>query len=183
MGIQGERVETGTDRMWLDSEFGRRVEFRLEELFARVAELLQRDRIWVLALAHALEAHKTVPGEDITAIIEGHQGPTIDGRVYHSPAFQAELEEYHADALRAHKESDRVAIPLPVPPAPELVHLAAAVRFETTYSNGDHEPPLLGSEPRPSPVDDDAPPRDLLRAHPDPSVEQPGSGNAASDPN
>ena len=39
MGIQGERVETGTDRMWLDSEFGRRVEFRLEELFARVSEL------------------------------------------------------------------------------------------------------------------------------------------------
>ena len=107
MGIQGERMETGTDRMWLDSEFGRRVEFRLEELFARVSELLERDRIWVLSLAHALEAQKTVPGEDVTAIIEGHQGPTIDGRVYHSPAFQAELEEYHAAALVAHKVSDR----------------------------------------------------------------------------
>ena len=129
MGIQGERVETGTDRMWLDSEFGRRVEFRLEELFARVSELLEKDRIWVLSLAHALEAHKTVPGEDITAIIEGHQGPTIDGRVYHSPAFQAQLEEYHAAALQAHKVSDRVAIPLPVPPDLEPVHIAAATRY------------------------------------------------------
>jgi cell division protease FtsH len=171
MGIQGERVETGTDRMWLDSEFGRRVEARLEELVNRVAELLERDRIWVLALAHALEAHKTVPGEDITAIIEGHAGPTIDGRVYHSPAFQAELEEYHAAALRAHKESDRVAIPLPVPPEPELVHLAAAVRFGTTRSNDDREPPLLGAESQRGPVDDEAPPRELLRAPRTPSVE------------
>ena len=180
MGIQGERMETGTDRMWLDSEFGRRVEFRLEELFARVSELLERDRIWVLSLAHALEARKTVPGEDITAIIEGHQGPTVDGRVYHSPAFQAELEAYHAAALQAHKVSDRVAIPLPVPPQAEPVHMAAAARFET-HSNGDHEQ-LLGAESR-SPVDDEGVPTELLRAHPDPTVEPPANGTAASDPN
>jgi ATP-dependent Zn protease len=179
MGIQGERVETGTDRMWLDSEFGRRVEFRLEELFARVSELLEADRIWVLSLAHALEARKTVPGEDITAIIEGHQGPTVDGRVYHSPAFQAELEKYHAAALQAHKVSDRVAIPLPVPPDLEPVHMAAASRYRSTSSNGDHEP-LLGGKGRARL--EEGSDWELLRA-PDPADDQPSKGNAASDPN
>ena len=168
--------------MWLDSEFGRRVEFRLEELFARVSELLERDRIWVLSLAHALEVRKTVPGEDITAIIEGHQGPTIDGAVYHSPAFQAELEEYHAAALQAHKVSDRVAIPLPVPPQPEHARMAAAVRFGSTSSSGGHEQSLLGAEAR-TPTEGDGPPSELLRAHPDAAVETPSNGTAASDPN
>ncbi len=128
MGLQGDRLETGTDRMWLDTEFGRRVESRLEGLFDRVTELLRENRIWVLALAHALEAQKTVPGEDIAAIIEGRQGPTIDGRQYHDPEFQEELEAYHADALRAHNRADRSTIPLPMAPVPEPVAVPAVLR-------------------------------------------------------
>jgi cell division protease FtsH len=111
----GQAVETGTDRMWLETPFGERVETRLQELLERVAELLERDRIWVLALAHALEFHRTVPGQDITAILEGTIGPTIDGRVYHDPVFQARLEEYHEAALAAHQASGGVAISLPDP--------------------------------------------------------------------
>ena len=53
----------------------------------------------MLAVAHALETHKTVTGEDIDAIIEGTHGPLIDGRIYHDPTFQAQLEEYHRAAL------------------------------------------------------------------------------------
>jgi len=68
----------------------------------------------VLALAHAMEAHKTVSGDDVAAIIEGHQGPIVDGRIYHDPEFQERLEEYHEAALRAHQEFARkVSIPLP----------------------------------------------------------------------
>ena len=121
-----------------------------------------------------------MPGEDITAIIEGHQGPTIDGRVYHSPAFQAQLEEYHAAALQAHKVSDRVAIPAAGSPDLEPVHIAAATRYAST-SNGDHEPPFFGGASRKRV--EEGPDWELLRAPPEPSEEQPSNGNAASDPN
>jgi cell division protease FtsH len=125
---QGESVETGSDRMWLDSDFGHRVEDRLEELLQRVCNLLTENRIWVLALAHALEYYKTVPGDDVLAILNGTEGPTIDGRWYHDPASQTALERYHEVALEAHQESTRVALPLPVPPQPEPEPLAAARR-------------------------------------------------------
>ena len=112
-GAVGQAIETGTDRMWLETPFGARVEARLQELLAQVAELLERDRSLVLALTHALEFHRTVPGEDVIAIFEGAVGPTIDGRKYHDPVFQARLEEYHEAALAAHKASSRVAMELP----------------------------------------------------------------------
>jgi len=124
----GGSMETGEDRMWLDSAFGKRVEDRLQELQTRVSALLDENRIWVLALAHALEYYKTVPGEDVTAILEGHQGPTIDGRAYHDAEFQAEIEAYHRAALRAHKDVGRVALPLPQPPDRKFSPLAAIRR-------------------------------------------------------
>jgi len=111
----GQSIETGTDRMWLETPFGQRVEARLDELLAKVHDLLERDRVWVLALAHALEFHRTVPGQDITAILEGTVGPTIDGRIYHDPVFQARLEEYHEAALAAHQASGGVHMDLPDP--------------------------------------------------------------------
>ncbi|HEX5587821.1 MAG TPA: hypothetical protein VFZ17_10980, partial [Acidimicrobiia bacterium] len=121
-GGLGQAVETGTDRMWLETPFGERVEARLQELLAQVDALLERDRIWVLALAHALEFHRTVPGQDIAAILEGTVGPTIDGRVYHDPVFQARLEEYHEAALAAHRASGDVSIVLPDPTANGHAH-------------------------------------------------------------
>src|SRR2546430_11627290 len=33
----------------------------------------------VLALAHALETHKTLSGEDVTAVLAGGHGPLVDG--------------------------------------------------------------------------------------------------------
>jgi hypothetical protein len=44
---------------------------------------------------------------------------TVDGRVYHDPAFQAVLESYHVSALTAHQQSARVVLPLPRPPVPD----------------------------------------------------------------
>ena len=44
--------------------------------------MLVEDRRYVLAIAHALETHKTITGEDIDAIFEGGRGPTLDGAVY-----------------------------------------------------------------------------------------------------
>jgi cell division protease FtsH len=114
-------IETGEDRAIFDSEFGKQVERRLQQLYQETWDLLERHRDDVLILAHALERQKTLSGEDVTAVLERGQGPTVDGRRYDDPAFVAELETYHEAVLRAHREHGGVeaSIPIPVPPAPE----------------------------------------------------------------
>ncbi|MBI3648224.1 MAG: AAA family ATPase [Actinobacteria bacterium] len=120
-------VEDGTDRQMLDSEFGKRVETRLQELYEKTWTLLDENRHHVLAVAHALEAHKTITGDDVVAVIEGGTGAIVDGRPYHDPRFRSELEEYHEAVVRAHKEYSGVEgrIPVPVPPAPVGAGVAA----------------------------------------------------------
>ena len=76
-------------------------------------DLLKANRISVLAVAHALETHKTVTGDDIEAIIEGRPGPLIDGRVYADPEFARVVEEYHAQAISAHQGHGDFEIALP----------------------------------------------------------------------
>jgi hypothetical protein len=113
-------IETGSDRNMWDGEFGRRVEERLQSLYERTMTLLEENQHEVLAVAHALETHKTIAGEDVTAVIEGTPGPTVDGRAYQDAGFRHMLENYHSAALRAHKEHGGVdaRIPVPVPPPP-----------------------------------------------------------------
>ena len=133
----GQSVETGTDRMWLETPFGERVEARLQDLLDRVSRLLEENWIWVLALAHALEKAKTLSGEDVQAIFRGTVGPTIDGRIYHDPKFRTELLEYHRASLVAHQEVGHPSIPLPVPrPEPEPEPAAAATRSARSRRNG-----------------------------------------------
>jgi ATP-dependent Zn protease len=94
---------------------GQRIEQNLTRLFADAETLLTENRLRVLALAHALEWHKTLTGEDVTAVLEGAKGPLVDGRPYADPQFLAELESYHAAAVEAHRQHAPVAAPLPVP--------------------------------------------------------------------
>ena len=98
----------------LHGDLGDRIEGKLSELLDRVELLLLTNRTAVLAVAHALETHKTVTGDDIEAIIEGRQGPLIDGRVYADPDFSRVVEEYHAQAIAAHTGHSDFEIPLPV---------------------------------------------------------------------
>ncbi len=97
----------------LHGGLGERIEANLEQLLKRVDELLRANRISVLAVAHALETHKTVTGDDIEAIIEGRPGPLIDGRVYADPEFARVVEEYHVQAIAAHQGHGVFEIPLP----------------------------------------------------------------------
>jgi ATP-dependent Zn protease len=123
-GMRGGMViEDGADRNVFDGEFGKQVEAKLRELYDATWDLLEEHRADVLAVAHVLETHKTVTGDDIAAVIDGTVGPTVDGRAYHDPAFRQMLENYHAAALRAHREHGGVAtpIPVPVPPSPEAI--------------------------------------------------------------
>jgi cell division protease FtsH len=92
---------------------GERIEVSLTRLLEQAGELLERHRHEVLALAHALETHKTLTGEDVIAVIEGRPGPIVDGSAYGSPEFIAELEDYHRAAVAAHQGHTTVHVTLP----------------------------------------------------------------------
>jgi len=80
----------------------------------RVEALLAGNRRAVLSVAHALETHKTVTGDDIHAIIEGRPGALIDGTPYGTAEFTRLAEEYHAQVVAAHKGHAQVSLALPV---------------------------------------------------------------------
>jgi cell division protease FtsH len=120
-------AETGGDRNIFDTEFGKKVEAKLQQLYQQTYDLLKQNRPDVLAVAHALEVHKTLTGDDVEAVIEGTEGPLIDGRPYKDPVFIQELEHYHEACVAAHKEHGGVARAIPVPiPAPPVGALVAS---------------------------------------------------------
>ncbi|MGZ4625407.1 MAG: AAA family ATPase [Kineosporiaceae bacterium] len=103
---------------------GQRIEADLARLMSQAEEMLEENRAQVLALAHALERHKTLSGDDVVAVLECRAGPIVDGRIYDDPAFVAELEAYHGAAVEAHRRHTAVAAPLPRPRVqsePEIV--------------------------------------------------------------
>jgi cell division protease FtsH len=149
----GMAVEDGNDRNVFDGEFGKQVEAKLRELYEETWRLLEEHRADVLAVAHVLETHKTVTGDDIAAVIDGTVGPTVDGRVYAEPSFRQMLENYHTAALRAHKDHSGVATPIPVPVPPKPVDVAPAPVVSTMPSvgstDGATERNRIGPPPRP----------------------------------
>jgi cell division protease FtsH len=119
-------VADGQDRAVLETALGRRAETHLAELADRTGALLRENRASVLAVGHALEMHKTITGQDVSAIIDGTEGPVVDGRPYHTPEFAATLETYHQQVMVAHRGRDG-ATPLPVPvPQPQQAEPVSA---------------------------------------------------------
>jgi ATP-dependent Zn protease len=111
----GRRGERGgkDDKDMLKGTLGQRIEDKLEDLYRKTQEKLRQDRNMVLAIAHALETHKTLSGEDIEAIMEGTAGLLVDGREYHGTDFAEQARAYHALAVAAHKGHGTVDVPLP----------------------------------------------------------------------
>ena len=99
----------------LMSSLGDQVEERLSDLFDEVTELLATNRLQVLAVAHALETHLTITGDDVMAIIDGSAGPFIDGAGYYRSDAIDKLEAYHSAVLdyRRRGLDD-------IPPLPEI---------------------------------------------------------------
>jgi cell division protease FtsH len=114
----------------LEGDLGERIESKLGGLLARSQSLLESNRLEVLAVAHALETNKTVTGEDIEAIIEGRQGPLIDGRPYHQGTFLELAEDYHRRVVEAHKAHSHVPVPLPVLNGSRFEPVSAATETE-----------------------------------------------------
>jgi hypothetical protein len=97
---------------------GQRIEQNLNQLLEKAEGLLTEHRSRVLGLAHALEQHKTLTGDDVIAVLEGKEGPLVDGRPYTEPELLAELEAYHEAAVEAHREHAALGTPLPMTTRP-----------------------------------------------------------------
>jgi cell division protease FtsH len=92
-----------------------RIEDNLRTQLERVEQLLRDNRDQVLSLAHALERHKTLSGEDVVAVLEHTRGPLVDGTPYGDASFLAELNDYHVHVARAHREHTTTQLALPTP--------------------------------------------------------------------
>jgi cell division protease FtsH len=115
-GGQGGRKKKGQDpETEMRHALADRIEDNLTSLLQRVEEILRENRAAILSLAHALETHKTLTGDDVVAVIDGTAGPLVDGRPYSSRDFLQLLEDYHAIAATAHRTHSTVAMSMPVP--------------------------------------------------------------------
>ncbi len=128
---------------------GERIEFNLVRLLEKTEQLLQEHRREVLCVAHALETHKTLNGDDVVAVIRREPGPLIDGTIYASDELYQELEDYHRDAARAHKEHSRIERELPGAVEEEAVPAAA---FSTPAAKVVQPGSPVLIEPPPAPV-------------------------------
>jgi cell division protease FtsH len=113
-GGHGGRGKAGTDpEAELRRALADRIEDRLHLLLQRVEQILAECRAQVLCLAHALETHKTLSGDDVIAVLEQQAGVFVDGRVYADPALLRDLEDYHEGAAAAHRDHGPVPLSLP----------------------------------------------------------------------
>lgn len=175
----GERPKgDGGPRELLAGTLGQRIEAKLAELLERTDQLLRDNRLAVLALAHALETHKTLSGEDVQAVVEGTQGPLVDGRIYSHPRFAEVIEAYHAAQAQAHREQRRADAPLPKAHewAPEL--FPAPAMALTTSGQAEGWAPDSSEWGLPAPVPADAPANghDPLSIDPPPASEDSEEG-------
>jgi len=91
-----------------------RIEDNLLNLLQKAEKILVENREHVLAVAHALETHKTLSGNDVHAVIEGRKGDVVNGEHYLDPENRKAIEEYHLSALEAHKEHRKPNLALPI---------------------------------------------------------------------
>jgi cell division protease FtsH len=147
VGIGGGGRPGGPDddqRDLLKGNLGERVESNLGDLLERAEALLREHRAQVLALAHALETHKTIAGEDVVAVLDGTPGPLIDGTAYHEPTFLAQLEAYHGAVEAAHERHEKVSMALPMTngqaPEPEAADVESTGRAGPVSPNGGSVP-------------------------------------------
>jgi cell division protease FtsH len=120
-----------------------RIEDKLATLLGRAEEIIRENRNQVLALAHALEKHKTLSGEDVVAVLDHTRGPVVDGTPYADESFLAELATYHQAAARAHRDHSMEELNLPVAANSQPWTVSLVAEPETPGLNG-HNPASPG---------------------------------------
>ncbi|GAA3799007.1 hypothetical protein GCM10022226_17990 [Sphaerisporangium flaviroseum] len=136
-GIGYTQEPTGRRDHLTPDMLAERIEFNLARLLEKTEELLKENRREVLCVAHALEQHKTLNGDDVVAVIEGTRGPVLDGSLYLSEEFYEELEAYHDVAADAHRTHSHVTSALPRPrqaPFPVPVIAGQVVPQQAAYA-------------------------------------------------
>ncbi len=101
------------ERELLRTGLGDQIERRMTDRYDAVRALLEANRLEVLAVAHALETHRTITGEDVSAIVEREIGPFLDGRGYYTPEAVEALESYHRAVLDRRGQGRTELPPLP----------------------------------------------------------------------
>ena len=114
VGAPGGGRGKDDDKKELRMALSDRIENNLSSLLSKAEVILKDNRNKVLSLAHALETHKTISGEDVIAVMVGGVGPLVDGRPYQNLENIAEIEKYHSAAVVAHKEHERPDVSIPV---------------------------------------------------------------------
>ncbi|HTX26786.1 MAG TPA: AAA family ATPase [Streptosporangiaceae bacterium] len=150
-GGAGGRLKKGQDTEGqARAALADRIENNLKVLLERTEEILRDNRNDVLALAHALESHKTLSGEDVVAVLERGRGPLVDGTPYADASFIAQLDDYHRSAARAHRDHSHEQLSLPVPAVvqPWTVPVAVA-EPEVPGLNGHSPDPTLANPDQP----------------------------------
>jgi ATP-dependent Zn protease len=115
-GGQGGKRRKGHDpEEDLKRALADRIEDHLAEMLRQTGQLLEERRRDVLTLAHALETHRTLTGDDVVAVLEGRPGPLVDGTTYRHPDLLEEIETYHNAASAAHQNHAKIPLSLPAP--------------------------------------------------------------------
>ncbi len=141
-----------------------RIEDNLSSLLGLTETILRDNERHVLALAHALETHKTLSGEDVTAVFEHQRGPLVNGAPYGDDEFIAQLRAYHHAAAHAHREHSQPQLPLPVAAPAWAIGGVIADGYGSPAigsSNGDGSgsgPTVYGQPPSPAPSPPDGSP-------------------------
>ena len=140
-GGAGGRLKKGQDTEGQARQaLADRIEENLKTLLDRTEEILRDNRNDILALAHALESHKTLSGEDVVAVLEHTRGPLVDGTPYADVSFLAQLDNYHESAARAHRDRSQVQLALPVPANVQPWSLPVAVAEPDGSGLNGHNP-------------------------------------------
>ena len=121
VGTPGGKPGKETEEKEIRAALADRIEDKLSTLLEEAERVLKENRSDVLALAAALEHHKTLAGEDVIAVIEGQQGPLVDGRGYVDEDFRRSLDTYHEAATSAHRDHARLSSELPLPAEPVVI--------------------------------------------------------------
>ncbi len=119
-----------------------RIEDNLKTLLDRTEEILRENRNHILSLAHALETHKTLSGDDVMAVVEHQVGPLVDGTPYADESFLAELNDYHLAAARAHRDHSPTKLNMPTPDRDSTAQWAQVIVADTDQQglNGHNSP-------------------------------------------
>ncbi len=110
-GGQRRGDDEDPERELLRMGLGDQIEQRLADRYGAVRALLEANRLEVLAVAHALETHKTITGSDVSAIVDRTVGPFLDGRGYYASGAYEALEEYHAAVLELRRSGELKTLP------------------------------------------------------------------------